>query len=190
MGWVGSALGEGRGALNPEAQARPAVLGAAAAAAAGPPVLVISGNHLRGREACFSCGTNSHLHVPSGAKFAPNESLGQKLRRSPSHLPGGGGGSGPASPGSGLRDLHREAPSPPPAQRWPPGQGWTPRPPADEDKDSGWLGLRPGSKELWPHCALGQRGCGTRGPGWAVGGWQRDPCLPLGPLTVIRGEHE
>lgn len=115
VGWVGSALGEGRGALNPEAQARPAVLGAAAAAAAGPPVLVISGNHLRGREACFSCGTNSHLHVPSGAKFAPNESLGQKLRRSPSHLPGGGGGSGPASPGSGLRDLHRAAPSPPPS---------------------------------------------------------------------------
>lgn len=113
MGWVGSALGEGWGALNPEVWARPAVLGATAGAAAGLPVLVISGNHLRGREACFSCGTNSHLHVPFGAKFAPNESLGQKLRPSPLHLPGGEGREWACTPQLGAQ---RPAQPPSPSQ--------------------------------------------------------------------------
>lgn len=132
-----------------------------------------------GEKHVFRCGTNSYLHVPSRAKFVPNESLGQKLRQPLAPAWGRAG----CGAGMGLRALAR---GPETMTRQPPahpgiGSLWprssvlsSPvldpygRDPCNENVDSGGTGAETSGKDV-----------ACLGPSRAV--WAAAEKLPVAP---------
>lgn len=124
------------GPLNTELRPGPAWLhwGPVAGAAGGESVLFLETDS-EGEKHVFRRGTNSHLHVPSRAKFVPNESLGQKLREplAPAWGRAGcGAGMGLRALARGPETMTRQPPAHPGiASPWPHSSvlsspGWTP----------------------------------------------------------------
>lgn len=149
------------GPLNTELRPGPAWLhwGPVAGAAGGESVLFLETDS-EGEKHVFRRGTNSHLHVPSRAKFVPNESLGQKLRQplAPAWGRAGcGAGMGLRALARGPETMTRQPPAHPGiASPWPHSSvlsspGWTPvgGTPAMRTWTQGALGRRPAAR-MWP----------------------------------------